>query len=55
MLCLVKLGMMLQSENCPPIMWKLKGEENYKEIGSDLQDQIIVSSKQLWEEICLDC
>ena len=47
LLYLVKLEMILQSENHPPVIWKLKEGGNCKVIGSDLQDQIIFSSKQL--------
>ena len=54
LLYFVKLGMILQSENCPSVIWKLKGGGNCKEMGSDLQNQIIFLSKQLWEGICLN-
>ena len=55
LLYFVKLGMILQSENNPPVIWKFREGGNCKEIGSDLQDQIIFSSKQVWEGIGLDC
>ncbi len=54
LLYFIKLGMILQNGNCPLVIWKLKEKGNYNEMGSNLQDQIIFSSKQLWEGICLD-
>ena len=47
--------MILQNGNYSPIIWKLKEEGNCKEMGIDLHVQIIFSSKQLWEGICLNC
>ena len=47
LLYFVKLEMILQSENYPSKIWKLKKKGNCKKMGSDLQDHIIFSSKQL--------
>jgi len=47
--------MILQSENSPPVIWKFREGGNCKKMGSDLQDQIIFSSKQVWKGIHLDC
>jgi len=55
LLYFVKLGIILQSGNNPPVIWKFRKGENYKKMKSDLQDQIIFSNKQLWEGIRLDC